>query len=156
MSDLIRWNPVRDMVSLRNEVDRLFEEAFRLPDLRWERPVKWDLALDVIEKPEGFVVKASVPGIKPEDLEVTLSDNLLTIKGEYKQEELCNDEQYHLRERRYGQFTRSISLPMPVDANAIEAVFEQGVLTLNIPKAEAVKPLRIAVKAGNGRHVVEG
>jgi HSP20 family protein len=104
------------------------------------------LALDVAEKDDAFIVKASVPGVPAEDVEVTLTDNVLTIKGEMKADKEINEENYHLRERRFGSFMRSVTLPTAVDADKIEAVNENGVLTLTLPKAEAVKPKKIEVK----------
>ncbi|MBK7219446.1 MAG: Hsp20/alpha crystallin family protein [Candidatus Promineofilum sp.] len=107
----------------------------------------WGLALDVAEKGEVFTVKASLPGISPDDLNVTLEDNVLTIQGETKEDETIEENSYHIRERRYGSFSRSVRFPVPVEGDKVEAEYENGVLTLTIPKAEAVKPKRIAVKA---------
>jgi HSP20 family protein len=103
------------------------------------------LPLDVIETEDEFIVKASLPGIDPDELDISLTDNVLTIKGEIKVEE-AEDVRYHLRERRFGMFQRSISLPVPVNADKVEAVYEHGVLTLHIPKAEEVKPKHISIK----------
>ena len=109
----------------------------------------WNLALDVAEKGDVFTVKASLPGISPDDLNVTLEDNVLTIQGEVKEDELIEENSYHIRERRYGSFSRSVRFPVPVEGEKVEAEYENGVLTLSIPKAEAVKPKRIAVKANS-------
>ena len=143
---LTRWDPFREMLNLRSAIDRMFEDAF-IGEPLWERtPTAWSLALDVAETEDEFVVKASVPGIKPDDLEITYSGNTLTIKGETKEEKEVEDARYHMRERRYGSFARSITIPSTVDANAIEADFEDGVLTLHLPKAEEARPKRIEVK----------
>ena len=96
-----------------------------------------------------FTVKASLPGISPDDLNVTLEDNVLTIQGEVKEDETIEESNYHIRERRTGSFSRSVRFPVPVESDKVEAEFENGVLTLSIPKAEAVKPKRIAVKANS-------
>ncbi len=156
MAKIVRWSPMRDMVNMRNEMDRMFEEAFNAPRLRWQEPTNWGLALDVAEGEESFLVKASVAGVNPDDIEITLSDNVLTIKGELKTDENIDEHQYQLRERRYGSFERSITLSVPVNADAIDATYEHGVLTLTIPKAEEVKPKRIAIKHLNGKKVLEG
>lgn len=153
MMSLTRWNPRRDMMSLRNEMNRLFEQAFEGGSLGpWQSSTNWGLALDVAENDDAFVVTASVPGMKPDDLDITITNNVLTIKGEYKSDETIEEEQYHLRERRYGSFGRSISLPVTVDADAVDAQYEDGVLTLTVPKMEEAKPRRIAVKThSNGQ-----
>ena len=146
MTALTRWDPYRELATMRSMMDRLMDEdVFRLPRL-WERQNEFGLALDVAEKSDAYIVKASVPGVAPEDVEITLSDNVLTIKGEMKEDKEIKEETYHLRERRFGQFTRSVTLPMPVNADKIEAVNENGVLTLTLPKAESTKPKKIEVK----------
>jgi HSP20 family protein len=144
------------MARMRSEIDRLFEDAFNAPTGKWDRSSVWGFPLDVTEADEHFMVKAAVPGMNPDDLEITISDNVLTIKGETQDEEVREDEKVHLRERRFGSFMRSISLPAPVESDNVTATVENGILTLQIPKAEAVKPKRIAVRSGNGTTVVEG
>ena len=147
MTRLIRWNPVREMMTLRNDFDRLFENFMDLPQFQENRDLNWGLALDVTENENNFTIKASVPGINPDDIDITLSDNVLTIKGEFKEEHNVEEEKYHLRERRYGSFGRSVTLPVMVNAEAVEANYSDGVLTLTVPKAEEVKPKRISIKA---------
>ena len=146
MAALTRWDPYRELATMRSMMDRLMDEdAFRL-QRQGERSNEFGLALDVAEKNDAYIVKASVPGVAPEDVEVTLSDNVLTIKGEMKEDKEIKEETYHVRERRFGQFVRSVTLPMPVNADKIEAINENGVLTLTLPKAESTKPKRIEVK----------
>ncbi|MEZ4862318.1 MAG: Hsp20/alpha crystallin family protein [Caldilineaceae bacterium] len=146
MTTLTRWEPFREMANLSRMMDRFFDEPFTEMPTLWRRGDGYSLALDVAEQDDQYVVKASVPGIKPEDIEITLTDNVLTIKGETKDEKEIEEEKYHMRERHYGSFTRTIALPVTVNADKIEAVNENGVLTLTLPKAEAVKPKRIEVK----------
>jgi HSP20 family protein len=156
MTNLIRWNPVRDMMNLRNEFDRFFNDAFGTPTL-WERPNNWGLALDVSENEENYIVKADIPNVEPDDLDISLNDNTLTIRGETKSEETKNGEQYHLQERHYGHFGRSITLPATVDPKAVEANYEQGTLRMVIPKAEESKTRRIPVQVGsNGKQTIKG
>jgi HSP20 family protein len=151
MTTLTRWEPFRELASLRNAMDRAFGDTFEFPR-QWERQATWGPALDVVEKEDSYIVKASVPGVAPEDVEITLTDNVLTIKGETKEDKEDKQENYHVRERHYGSFMRSITLPTTVEADKVEAVNEQGVLTLTLPKSEAVKPKKIAVKSTvNGR-----
>ncbi len=158
MTSLTRWDPFREMMTLRTQMDRLFEDLFNLPAV-WqegETTTFWRLPVDVIERDDAFVVRASLPGVKPEDLDISYVDNTLTIKGEIKEEVQQEGERYHLRERRFGQFMRSITLPVAIEADKIEANYENGVLTLVLPKAEEVKPRKIQVHVGNGHQVVEG
>lgn len=151
MTTLTRWDPFREMVTFRNMVDRFFEDSL-WPMSTWQRSEGFPLSLDVAEDDKGFIVKASIPGVDPENVEVTLMDNTLTIKGETKEEQDINEKNYHLRERHYGSFMRSVTLPNTVDADKIEATHENGVLTLTIPKSESAQPKRIAVKSTiNGR-----
>lgn len=144
MNAVIRRNPVREMMTLRNALDRMFDDSFFAP-FRQDELVDWGLPLDVIEQGDNFLVKASVPGINPNDLEITLENDVLCVKGETKSEKEENNERYHLRERRAGRFGRTITFPVRVNGDAITADYKDGVLTLNVPKAEEVKPRRINV-----------
>jgi HSP20 family protein len=147
MRTITRWNPTRDALDLVNEFERIFDlPAYRG---RVETPTHLGLALDVVEKDEAYELKASVPGINPDDINITLEDNVLTIQGEVKSEETVEEGKYHLRERRYGSFGRTLRFPVAVNADAVEANYENGVLTLSVPKAEEVKPKRITVKANS-------
>lgn len=145
MSDsIIRSEPY--MLTLRDAINRLFEESLVRPGslfaTRFEGP-----AIDMYQTKDNVVVKASVPGIKPEDIEVSITGDLLTIKGEFKEEEKVEQDQYLYQERRMGQFCRQLTLPTLVESDKASAEFEHGVLTLTLPKAEAVKPKSIKVKA---------
>ena len=147
MSTLTRWEPFRELQAMREMMDRLADEPFfAAPQLWRQGGNNFPLALDVIEDDNHYTVKASLPGINPEDVEITLTDNVLTIKGEIKQESDDQQKNYHVRERRYGSFMRSITLPVTVNSEQVEATHENGVLTLTLPKTEAVKPKRIAVR----------
>ena len=142
---LIRWDPFRDTVSLRDAMNRLFEESFI-------RPSTWPTldtvpAVDVVETKDEVVVKAAVPGIKPEDIDISVTGELLTIKGEFKSETKSDGASIIRQERRFGTFERALSLPTQVVADKAKAEFENGVLTLTLPKAEEVKPKTIKVKA---------
>lgn len=152
---LSRRDPFREMLTLRNAMDRFFENALTSPSSGWSEQTTWDLPLDVTENEDEFVVKASVPGIEPDDLEITYNANMLTIRGEVKEDREQEQGRYHLRERRFGSFTRSISLPTPIKSENIDAHYEAGVLTLRLPKAEEAKPKRIQIKGGEQK-VLEG
>ena len=155
MTALSRWDPSREMMSMRQFMDRFFNDP--VPGNFWGTGSSSNqgFALDVAEEADDYVIKASVPGVKPEDIDVTIADNVLTIKGESKDDQEIKDENYHVRERRFGSFSRSISLPAAVDTDNVDANCENGVLTLRLPKSEAVKPKRINVNKmiehqGNG------
>lgn len=152
MNTLTRWDPFQDMQTFRSMMDRFFDEPWRDASRQeLQRPSGFPLALDVAEDDGAYMVKASIPGVDPENVEITLTDNVLSIKGETKSDKDVEEKNYHLRERRYGSFMRSVTLPMPVDAEQVEATHENGVLTLRLPKTEAVKPKRITVnKTVNG------
>lgn len=144
---LTRWEPFRDMVTLREAMNRLFEESFVRP---WEGeeaagPVP-SLAVDIFEKEDSLVVRASVPGVKAEDLDITITGDVLNIKGEMKMEEETKEENYHRREFRYGSFCRSVRLPIEVAVDRADATFKDGILTLSLPKPEEQKPKSISVK----------
>jgi HSP20 family protein len=108
----------------------------------------WAPALDIAEESDAYVVKTELPGIGPEDVEVSLEGGLLTITGERRQETETSERQFHRVERRYGRFRRSITLPDNVRTDAVEADFDNGVLTVRVPKAEKAKPRRIEVRGG--------
>ena len=154
MTTLTRWEPWREMTSMRRALERFFDEPFepRFP-MPW-RLNEFVLMVDVAEEENAYIVKASLPGVKPEDVEVTLQNNVLTFKGEAKTDKEIKDEHYHLRERSYGSFMRSLALPANVKADQIEAKHEDGVLIVRLPKMEEDKPKKIAVKTisnGNGK-----
>jgi HSP20 family protein len=153
MSMLTRWDPYREMTNFRRLVNRMFEEPY-YPDS--EQSFTWDLPLDVAEKEDEFVVKASIPGVKPDDLEITYNNGALSIRGEVNKEEEHEEKsnRYLMRERYHGTFMRSISLPSTVNSGSIEADYKDGILTLHLPKAEEVKPKRIPINSSN--HMIEG
>ena len=152
MTTLSRWEPVRELADMRRNMDRMMERFFEDPGFgntpAWSQRNggAWSLALDVAEDADNYIVKASVPGINPDDIEITLTDNVLTIKGESKAETESKETNWHVRERRYGSFMRSVTLPASVEVDRVEATNENGVLTLRLPKSEAIKPKRISVK----------
>lgn len=141
-----RWDPFREMMVLRNSMDRVVDRDLALAPDTW-KSFNWSVALDVVESEDEYLVKASLPGIDPEELDITFDDNRLTIKGEIKQEKEIEEARYHLRERRYGSFTRSIQMPVGIDSDNIEANYDKGVLHLHLPKVEEVKPKKITIKA---------
>ena len=150
---LTRWDPFQEMINLHRAVDRPFDNV--ITDREWAQPTLWSLAVDGVENKDEFVVKTSVPGISPEDLDVSYSNDTLTIKGEIKSKNEVKEKRYHLRERRYVSFIRSLNLPAKIKGDAIDASCQNGVLILCLPKAEEVKPKRIAIKAAD-QNMIEG
>ena len=138
---IVRWEPFRDFMTLREAMDRLFEDSFVGPRPReWVSAAEGTLALDVYQTDDAAVVKTAVPGVKPDDIDITVSGNTLSISGETKEEEEVKEENYIRRERRVGSFSRSVVLPEGLEVDKAEASFEDGVLTLTIPKAPESKP----------------
>jgi HSP20 family protein len=140
-------------MDMRNMMDRMLERTFAEPLTTWR---SWDVPLDVVENDDEFIVKASIPGVDPEDLDITYNDRVLTIKGDVKGEAEKEGQRYHLRERWSGSFTRSISLPSGIKAEDIQATYVNGILTLHLPKTEEVKPKRISVRGESGQKMIEG
>lgn len=143
MTNLTRWEPFNDMLKLSTAMDHLFNSAV-VPGFGRDSET---LPIDVVESAEGFTVHAIVPGIAPQDLDISVNDQILTIKGEWKQPELPQGTTFHVRERGTGRFERTIRFPLPLNADAVQAQYEHGILTLNLPKAEMVKPRRINVQS---------
>lgn len=146
MSNLIRWEPAREMMTLREAMDRLFDDAFTRPlSIRdgWSMPTP---AIDMYQTDNEVVVKASIPGIKTEEVQINITGDVLTLKGEMKQDEERKEKAWHIREQRFGSFERSVALPTAVRTDKAEAVFENGILTITLPKADEVKPRTINIK----------
>ena len=135
--ELTEWKPFREVSRLRQEMDRLWEEYFG-PSRRALRPLEaeWAPSVDVSESADKVTVKAEIPGMEPKDIDISLSGDLLTIKGEKKQEKETKDKNYHKIERSYGCFERSFTLPENADAENINANAENGVLEVVIPKVK--------------------
>ena len=152
MANITRFDPFGEMVTLRQAMDRLFEDSFVSPlTLRTFNGEAIAPPLDVHQTADEIVVTAALPGIKPEDVDITITGQTLSIRGEMKADEEISRDQYLYRERRYGTFHRQLQLPVRVEGDRAEATFEDGVLTLHIPKAEEVKPRQIQIKAAPRR-----
>jgi HSP20 family protein len=147
MSTVVRWEPIHDAVTLRDAMDRLFEDSFVRPRSYGTASASIELPVDMYETEDDLVVSASVPGVKPEDIEITIVGDALTIKGATKSEFEVERANVHRQERRYGAFTRSLAIPVAIQTDKAEAKFRDGVLTLVLPKADAIKPKTIKVKS---------
>lgn len=145
MSNITRWNPFREMVDMQRQLDRVFDEMNRgIGNSEWTQGGNW-LALDVHENEDGYIVETDLPGINIDDINITLHENTLTISAEINREETQDSDRRLLSERRYGRFQRSIRLGNTIDADNVDATYENGVLTLMLPKSEASKPRQIAI-----------
>jgi HSP20 family protein len=148
MANITRWDPFGEVMTLREAMNSLFEDSFVSPTTA--RGGTLGMALDVAETSTSFIVEASLPGVRAEDLDITLQNNVLTISGETRQQQTSGEKaNYHRVERRYGRFSRSVSLPMQVQSDKVDAQLSNGILRLEIPKAEAARPRKITVN-GNG------
>jgi len=140
-----RWDPFRDVLSLQDRINRVFSDY----PLRWmgEEPVgTWVPPVDIYERGDDLVVRAEMPGLNRDDIEVNVQSGTLTLKGERKRDQEYSDENVHRIERQYGSFARSFTLPTEVDASRIKAVYKDGVLEINLPKAEAAKPKKVEIR----------
>jgi len=157
MANLIRRDPIHDLLSWNRSMERMLNSLYDDGELGFGEPLNMRLPLDVIENDDEFVVKANVAGMDPDNLEITYTDNNLSLKGEIKNEyEESEEGRFHIRERRYGTFQRTISMPGSVDVENIQAETENGILMIHLPKKEEVKPRRIEIKGGKKQNVIEG
>ena len=157
---LVRWDPTRELDTLQGEMNRLFSSFFDAPapagsgnggaaGRRWIPP------MDLVETQDEFVLKADLPGMNEGDVDVELENNVLTISGERKAEHEEQHEGYYRLERATGSFARSLSLPEGIDPEAVSASFENGVLTVRIPKPAQAKPRRVKIGVGAGQQTIE-
>jgi len=150
---LIRWNPTQDflpmpsdMLGMQREINRMFDSFFRGSLADADELTAWSPSVDVAERENECVVKVELPGVQRDDVKITLQDNMLTIRGEKKQEKESKDASYHRVERTYGSFQRTFTLPTAVKADKVDANYKDGILTITLPKAEEAKARQIEVR----------
>src|SRR3954447_13674135 len=154
---LVRWEPLREMATLQNEVNRLFGTFFDTPTTGGNGGLRrWVPPMDLVETDEHFVLRADLPGLGESDVSIELEDNVLTVSGERKAEHEDKKEGFYRMERSFGHFRRSLTLPEGVDADKIAARFAKGVLEVRIPKPEERKPRRVAIQVGDKPAAIEG
>jgi HSP20 family protein len=154
---IVRWEPLREFSTLQNEMNRLFNTVFDAPTAgnggstlrRWMPP------MDLVETDDHFVLRADLPGLAEDDVKIEFEDGTLTVSGERKAEHESKNEGYYRVERAFGSFSRSLTLPQGIDAEAVAASFDRGVLEVRIPKPEEKKPRRIEIGTG-GQKTIEG
>lgn len=143
---MIPWEPYREAMSLRQAMERLLGQSLVRPLTPWPEIGMVDVPIDIYQTDKDVVVKATLPGVDAEDVEISISGDILTIKGEHSEEEEINEGDYIHREHRYGTFSRSLTLPVSVNSDMADATFDKGVLTLTLPKKEEAKPKKIKAK----------
>jgi HSP20 family protein len=158
MTTMMRWDPFQDLRSAQDEMTQMSPMLAHALGLHARQQgndqamtTAWAPALDISERKDAYLVTVELPGLKPEDLDITMEDGLLTLKGERQFTSESSEQQFHRVERRYGAFRRSITLPAQVQADHIEATFDNGVLQIVVPKAEEAKPKRIQVHPGSAK-----
>ena len=156
---LVRWEPLREMATLQNEMNRLFGTFFDTPTTAMSGNGgvrRWVPAMDLVEGEDHFVLRADLPGLGEEDVNLEVEDRTLTLSGERKSEQTEKGEGFYRLERASGSFSRSLTLPEGIDADAITATFDKGVLEVRIPKPEQIKPKRVEIKVGDAPKTIEG
>ena len=152
---IVRWEPLRELGSLQNEMNRLFNTVFDTPQPSGSTLRRWMPAMDLVETEESFVLRADLPGLAEEDIKIEFEDGTLTVSGERKAEHEAKSEGYYRVERAFGSFSRSLTLPQGIDAEAVTASFDRGVLEIRVPKPEERKPRRIEI-GGAAQQTIEG
>jgi HSP20 family protein len=149
---IVRWEPFRDLVSIQDRMNRIFDDAFRGArtgsEDDWALGGTWAPAVDIFEKDGSIVLKAELPGVDPKDVDVRVENNVLTLRGERKFENEVKREHYHRVERAYGTFSRSFTLPNVVDTEKIKAEYKEGILQVSLPQKEEAKPKQISISVG--------
>jgi HSP20 family protein len=155
---LVRWEPVRELGTIQNEMNRLFDTFFGPAPAGGNGGAarRWMPAMDLVETDDHFVLRADLPGMDEDDVSIELEDNVLTISGERRAEHEAQKEGFYRLERASGSFARQLTLPEGVDADAIAASFERGVLEVRVPKPEERKPRKVAISVGDRQAAIEG
>jgi HSP20 family protein len=155
---IVRWEPFRELSSLQTEVNRLFNSVVEAPAATAGAgaPRRWTPAMDLLEDDEAFILRADLPGMRQEDVNIEIEDSTLTVSGERRSESEHHEGSYHRVERAFGSFSRSLTLPKGVDADAVTAKFADGVLEVRIPKPEMARPRRVEITAGDAPATIEG
>jgi HSP20 family protein len=151
---LQRFDPFRDLRNMEETMNRLWR-GFGTASSR-EGAEDWNIAVDVVQKPEEILVNASLPGVKPDDIDLTIEDGILTLKAERRDEHREEDSRYLIRERSYGRYYRALRLPDTVDVTKVKSTYDNGVLAISLPRAEEKKPRQIKVNVGTAKEIEAG
>jgi HSP20 family protein len=150
---MVRWEPLRELTALQSDMNRLFNSAFAGPSTGSSQ--RWLPAMDLVETAEDYVLRADLPGLKLDDVKLEIEDTVLTVSGERKHASETDGGGYHRLERSFGSFSRAVTLPKGVDADAVTASFADGVLEVRIPKPAAKQPRRIEIAVGDRPATIE-
>ncbi len=142
-----RWDPFRDLMSIQNELNRLFGRTYGGEGGETVRGVAWAPPLDVYETGDRFVINVELPGVAPDQVDISVEDSTLMITGERRFYEGVAEDSFHRVERRFGTFGRTLTLPSNANLEGIEASFDAGILTIDVPKVEEAKPKKVQIKA---------
>jgi HSP20 family protein len=154
---LIRWEPTRELGTIQSEMNRLFNTFFDAPTAGSNGAYRrWIPAMDLVETESDYVLRADLPGLSEDDVNIEFEDGVLTISGERKSEHEERQDSYYRIERASGSFRRSLTLPEGVDPQAVKATFERGVLEVHVPKPEERKPRKVAIAVGDTPKTIEG
>jgi HSP20 family protein len=148
---IVRWDPFRDLTTLRDRMNRVFDESYRglsgtAGDEDWGLGGTWAPAVDIYEHEGNLVLKAELPGLNADDVDIRIENNVLTLRGERKFEAEVDKESCHRVERAYGTFLRSFTLPQVINQEKVKAEYRDGVLSLTLPRKEEAKPKQISIK----------
>ena len=145
---IVRWTPLRELSTMQERMNKLFEEAMNPPGRSEEgfAVASWAPAVDIYETDKEIIMKAELPGMQEKDIQIKVEDNILVVAGERQMEKEVKEENYHRIERSYGSFSRSFTLPQTVDRDQIKAAYKDGVLKVTLPKKEEVKPKKVEIK----------
>lgn len=147
---IVRYDPFRELRSLQDDMNRLFITAFpRSFDNEQIARSSWNPSVDIVENEQAIILEAELPGMKPEDVELSIENNVITIRGERKFEKKEENDNYHRVERSYGSFTRSFTLPRTVTGEEAQADFQNGLLKVTLPKREEAKARKIEIRGGD-------
>ncbi|MGH2983314.1 MAG: Hsp20/alpha crystallin family protein [Solirubrobacterales bacterium] len=146
---LVRWDPIRDLDSFQTDMNRLFDRFFGAPTGNSTAERRWIPAVDLAETDDSLVLRADLPGISEDDVEIEVRDGVLTISGERKSEHEEKGEGFHRVERSFGRFSRALNLPEGIDPDKVEANFDNGVLEVRVPKPEETQPTRVQIGKGS-------
>ncbi|MDB9312099.1 Hsp20/alpha crystallin family protein [Spirulina sp. CS-785/01] len=148
---LLRWQPFSELENLRRQMDQVFDDINGMTGIESNNPLGWQPAIELSDRDNNLILRAQIPGLNAEDLDISVSRDTVTLKGEHRQEDESQDQGFYRSEFRYGSFQRTINLPVAVENDQVEAEFNNGVLTLTLPKVEEAKDKVVKINLGSNK-----